>query len=42
MGDVRFDHIAMAQPRIADAVPCLVGLLGGVPAYGAAASFTGS
>jgi methylmalonyl-CoA/ethylmalonyl-CoA epimerase len=34
MGSIRFDHIAIAQPRIAEAVPCLVGILGGVPAYG--------
>ena len=29
-----FDHIAFALPRMADAVPFLVGVLGGVPAYG--------
>lgn len=37
MGGFRFDHIAIAQPRIADVVPCLVGVLGAVPAYGAPA-----
>ena len=30
-----FDHIAFALPRIADAVPCLVGVLGGVAHSGA-------
>ena len=30
-----FDHIAFALPRIADAVPFLVGVLGGVPHSGA-------
>jgi catechol 2,3-dioxygenase-like lactoylglutathione lyase family enzyme len=30
-----FDHIALALPRIADAVEFLVGVLGGVPAAGA-------
>ena len=30
-----FDHIAFALPRIADAVPFLVGVLGGVPYSGA-------
>lgn len=30
----RFDHIAIALPRIADAMPFLVGELGGVPAFG--------
>jgi methylmalonyl-CoA/ethylmalonyl-CoA epimerase len=33
--EVRFDHIALAAPRIADAAPLLVGVLGGEPAYGA-------
>jgi len=33
--DVRFDHIALALPRMADATPFLVGVLGGVPAFGA-------
>jgi methylmalonyl-CoA/ethylmalonyl-CoA epimerase len=32
---VRFDHIAIASPRIADAVPLLAGSLGGRPAFGA-------
>jgi len=36
---VRFDHIAIAVRRIADAVPFLVGTLGGQPAYGAASRF---
>jgi catechol 2,3-dioxygenase-like lactoylglutathione lyase family enzyme len=35
MSAIRFDHIAIAQPRIAEAVPFLVGVLGGVPDYGA-------
>lgn len=35
MPGVRFDHIALALPRIADAVPYLAGVLGGVPAFGA-------
>src|SRR5262249_61879993 len=35
MYDVRFDHIAIALPRMADAVPFLVGRLGGAPAFGA-------
>ena len=30
-----FDHIAIALPRMADAVPFLVGVLGGVPYAGA-------
>jgi methylmalonyl-CoA/ethylmalonyl-CoA epimerase len=33
--EVRFDHIALAAPRLADATPLLVGVLGGQPAYGA-------
>jgi len=33
--DVRFDHIALALPRMADATPFLVGVLGGSPAFGA-------
>lgn len=35
MPEVRFDHIALAVPRMADATPLLVGVLGGRPAYGA-------
>lgn len=35
MREVRFDHIALAAPRLADATPLLVGVLGGRPAYGA-------
>jgi catechol 2,3-dioxygenase-like lactoylglutathione lyase family enzyme len=31
---IAFDHIAFALPRIADAVPFLVGVLGGVPHSG--------
>jgi len=33
--DVRFDHIALALPHMADATPFLVGVLGGAPAFGA-------
>jgi methylmalonyl-CoA/ethylmalonyl-CoA epimerase len=33
---IRFDHIAIAVARMADAVDVLVGALGGAPAYGAA------
>src|SRR2546426_75181 len=33
--NVRFDHIALALPRMADASPFLVGVLGGAPAFGA-------
>jgi methylmalonyl-CoA/ethylmalonyl-CoA epimerase len=33
--EVRFDHIALAVARMADATPLLVGVLGGQPAYGA-------
>ena len=33
--EVRFDHIALALPRMADATPFLVGALGGAPAFGA-------
>ena len=33
--EVRFDHIALALPRMADATPFLVGVLGGAPAFGA-------
>src|SRR3989442_640188 len=33
--NVRFDHIALALPRMADATPFLVGVLGGAPAFGA-------
>ncbi len=36
---VRFDHIALAVPRIADVTPFLVGILGGEPAYGAHSQF---
>jgi methylmalonyl-CoA/ethylmalonyl-CoA epimerase len=36
-GSVRFDHIALALPRIADAPGVLVGVLGGVPDGGAPA-----
>lgn len=36
MSTVRFDHIAIALPRMADAMPFLVGELGGVPAFGMA------
>jgi glyoxalase/bleomycin resistance protein/dioxygenase superfamily protein len=32
---IRFDHIAIAAPRLADAPAVLVGKLGGAPAYGA-------
>lgn len=32
---IRFDHIAIALPRIADAPAVLVGVLGGVPDFGA-------
>jgi len=32
---IAFDHIALALPRMADAVPFLVGVLGGVPHNGA-------
>jgi len=35
MSTVAFDHIALATPRIANAVPVLAGLLGGRPAFGA-------
>ena len=35
MDEIRFDHIALALPRMADAVPFLVGTLGGAPAFGA-------
>ena len=35
MPDIRLDHIALAVPRIADALPFLVGVLGGEPAFGA-------
>jgi methylmalonyl-CoA/ethylmalonyl-CoA epimerase len=31
---LRFDHIAVAVPRIADAMPFLVGVLGGVSSFG--------
>jgi methylmalonyl-CoA/ethylmalonyl-CoA epimerase len=31
---IRFDHIAIGMRRMADAVPLLVGELGGVPAWG--------
>ena len=32
---IAFDHIALGMPRMADAVPFLVGVLGGVPHSGA-------
>ena len=35
MSSIAFDHIALAMPRMADAVPFLVGVLGGVPHRGA-------
>src|SRR6266849_3170335 len=35
MSEIRFDHIALALPRMADAVPFLAGTLGGAPAFGA-------
>ncbi len=35
MSGIRLDHIALAVPRMADATPFLVGVLGGQPAYGA-------
>jgi methylmalonyl-CoA/ethylmalonyl-CoA epimerase len=35
MTAIRFDHIAIAQPRVTDAIPFIVGVLGGVPTYGA-------
>ena len=35
MPSIGFDHIELALPRIADAVPFLVGVLGGVPSTGA-------
>src|SRR5688572_120916 len=31
------DHVAIAMPRLADAVPVLAGVLGGAPAFGASA-----
>jgi len=31
---IRFDHIAIALPRMADAMPFVVGVLGGVPSFG--------
>jgi catechol 2,3-dioxygenase-like lactoylglutathione lyase family enzyme len=34
MSSIAFDHIALGMPRIADAVPFLVGVLGGVPHSG--------
>jgi methylmalonyl-CoA/ethylmalonyl-CoA epimerase len=34
MRSVSFDHIALGAPRIADAVPLLVGVLGGAPGSG--------
>jgi len=34
MTGIRFDHIAMAAPRMSDAPPVLVGVLGGVPYSG--------
>jgi hypothetical protein len=35
VSSIAFDHIALGMPRIADAVPFLVGVLGGVPHSGA-------
>ena len=35
MPSIAFDHIALALPRMADAVPFLVGVLGGAPYRGA-------
>jgi catechol 2,3-dioxygenase-like lactoylglutathione lyase family enzyme len=34
MSSIAFDHIALGLPRIADAVPFLVGVLGGIPHSG--------
>jgi hypothetical protein len=34
MSSIAFDHIALGMPRIADAVPFLAGVLGGVPHSG--------
>src|SRR6266542_535537 len=34
MPGIALDHIALAVPRLADATPFLVGVLGGVPAFG--------
>jgi catechol 2,3-dioxygenase-like lactoylglutathione lyase family enzyme len=34
MSSIAFDHIALGMPRIADAVPFLVGVLGGIPHSG--------
>jgi methylmalonyl-CoA/ethylmalonyl-CoA epimerase len=34
MTRIRFDHIAIGMSRMADATEMLVGILGGVPAYG--------
>ncbi len=34
MPSVRFDHIAIGMPRLADALPFLVGVLGGTPRSG--------
>jgi methylmalonyl-CoA/ethylmalonyl-CoA epimerase len=34
VSSIAFDHIALGMPRIADAVPFLVGVLGGVPYRG--------
>jgi catechol 2,3-dioxygenase-like lactoylglutathione lyase family enzyme len=36
---VRFDHIAIAVPRIVDVTGFLVGALGGEPAYGSSSQF---
>jgi methylmalonyl-CoA/ethylmalonyl-CoA epimerase len=35
MSTTRFDHIAIALPRMIDAVPILAGVLGGAPVFGA-------
>lgn len=37
VSDIRFDHIAIAVPRMAEAPAFLVGTLGGAPSFGAAA-----
>src|SRR5205807_8231382 len=34
MSGIHFDHIAIAVPRIADAPPYLMGVLGGAPSFG--------
>jgi catechol 2,3-dioxygenase-like lactoylglutathione lyase family enzyme len=37
MAAIRFDHIAIAHAQVGDVVPFIVGVLGGVPDYGAPA-----